>query len=240
MSTALIPLDKNNKYEKIVAQIKEKVFSGEFKPGDRLPAEREMADLLNVSKLIVREAYRALQLFGMIDIRRGNKGGAFICAPSSQSIIESISELLRFQGVRIEEWTEARLLLEVDIAELVVKRATLNDLERLEQIIAEAENKSQYEKVVHKENIQFHLNLAEVARNRILFTSYRSMMDILLNSYLALNFGVDHFEVAQSHRHLLEILKKGEKDPFIMAIETHVLAAGKNLLKIASRSPLFA
>ena len=239
MSTQFAPFEKNNKYEKIVAQLKEKVFSGEFKHGDRLPSERDMADTLNVSRLAVREAYRSLQLFGMIDIRRGNQGGAFICQPSSQSIIQSISELLRFQGVKIEEWTEARLLLEIDIAELAVKRVTENDFEKLEKIIAVAESKSHHEKIAHTENIQFHLSLAEVARNKILFTSYRSMMDLLLNSYLALNFGVDHLKVAGSHRHLLDILRQGEKDLFISEIEKHVLASVKNLLKIAGRSPLF-
>jgi GntR family transcriptional regulator, transcriptional repressor for pyruvate dehydrogenase complex len=240
MSTKLVPFEKNNKYERIVAQLKEKVFSGEFRYGDRLPSEREMAETLNVSRLAVREAYKALQLFGMIEIRRGKQGGAFICSPSNQSIVQSISTLLRFQGVKIEEWTEARLLLEIDLAELAIQRANQNDCKRLEKIIADAEQKSQYEEVVHIENIQFHLSLAEVARNKILFTSYRSMMDLLLNSYLALDFKVDHFNVAQSHRHLLELLKGGAKGPFIEAIEAHVLAAGKNLLKISGKSLLFS
>lgn len=240
MSTQFEPIAENKKFEKIVTLLKQKVLAGEFHPGDRLPSERELSDALRVSRLAVREAYRTLQMFGIIEIRRGHQGGAFICAPSSQSIIQSVSDLFRFQGISIEEWTEARLIFETDIARLAIKRAKAEDLVRLEQVIEMTEQLAQTGKLVHSELIRFHLCLGEVAGNKILYTSYRSMMDLLLSSFLALDVKADHYDnVAQEHRHILGALKRGDEEDFIELVEEHVKRAGKNLLNIAAKSPLF-
>lgn len=240
MSTQFEPLKENKKFEKIVTLIKQKVLAGEFRTGDRLPAERELSDALRVSRLAVREAYRTLQMFGIIDIRRGQQGGAFICDPSSGSIVQSISDLFRFQGISIEEWTEARLIFETDLARLAFKRAQAHDFDRLEQVIEMTEEQAQAGKLVHSELIRFHLCIGEVAGNKILYTSYRSMMDLLLSSFLALGVEADHYkDVGQEHRRILDALKKGDEEDFIRLVENHVKRAGKNLIKIAEKSPLF-
>ena len=242
MSIQFEPFAKNKKFEKIVTLLKQKILAGEYRPGDRLPSERELSEALRVSRLGVREAYRALQMFGIIEIRRGHQGGAFICAPSNQSIVESISDLFRFQGISVEEWTEARLIFETDIASLAIKRAKDEDFRRLEQVIEMAETLSQAGKLVHKELIHFHLCMAEAARNKILYTSYRSLMDLLLSSFLAMDVKSEHYQnhnVDQEHRLILNALKKGERDPFLKLVEDHVKRAGENLIKISEKSPLF-
>lgn len=240
MSTRFEPIEENKKFEKIVTLIKEKILAGEFRQGDRLPTERELSDALRVSRLAVREAYRALQMFGIIEIRRGHQGGAFICSPSNQSIVQSISDLFRFQGIGIEEWTEARLIFETDIARLVIKRAKREDFDRLEKVIEMTEQMALEGKLVHSELIRFHLVLAEVARNQILYTSYSSMMDLLESSFLALGVSAEHYDsVSQEHRKILAALRDGDSEVFIQMVEQHVKRAGTNLLNIAEKSPLF-
>lgn len=240
MSTQFAPFEENKKFEKIITLLKQKVLAGEYHPGDRLPSERDLSNALRVSRLAVREAYRALQMFGIIEIRRGHQGGAFICAPSSRSIVQSISDLFRFQGISIEEWTEARLIFETDIARLVIKRAKTEDVVRLEQVIDMTEQMSRTGALVHSELIRFHLCLAEVAGNKILYTAYRSMMDLLLSSFLALNVKADHYhDVAREHRRILDALRRRDSDEFIDLATQHVKRAGKNLIRIAEKSPLF-
>ncbi len=240
MSTQFAPLKDKRTYEKIIDLLKQKVFGGEFRPGDRLPTEREMADTMKVSRLAVREAYRALQMFGMLETRRGQQGGAFICAPRSQSIVQSISDLFRFQGITLEEWNEARLIFEIDIARLAIARAGRADFERLKQIIAAAQQQAESGELAHREHIGFHLCLAQIARNPILLTSYHSMMDLLLNSLIAFGVGSEHYRnVAASHRKILAVMKKGDVDSFLAIIEEHVREAGDNLLLLAKRFPLF-
>ena len=240
MSIQFQPLNEKKNFEKIVDMLKQKVFSGEFCPGDRLPAEREMAKSLRVSRLSVREAYRALQLFGMVEIRRGNEGGAFIRGPSRRSIIQSVSDLFRFQGITLEEWNEARLLLELDIARLSVERADDGDFSRLEGMIEEANQQIRAGFPAHEENIRFHLCFAETARNPILFTAYSSMMDLLLNSLMASGASVEHSRNAPAaHARIIASLKEGNVDRLSLVIKEHVHGAGERLMVIVRKSPLF-
>jgi GntR family transcriptional repressor for pyruvate dehydrogenase complex len=234
------PLNEKKNFEKIVDVLKEKIFSGEFHPGDRLPVERDLAEALKVSRLSVREAYRALELFGMVEIRRGNEGGAFIRTPSSSSIIQSVSDLFRFQGLTLEQWTEARLLLELDISRLAIKHANARDCACLEALIDAAYEKIDAGLPAHDEHIHFHTAFAEMARNPILFTAYNSMMDLLLNSLKVSHAPLEHAKAAaEIHRRIVEALKNGDINRLSRIIKEHVKTAGKRLLFIAEASPLF-
>jgi GntR family transcriptional regulator, transcriptional repressor for pyruvate dehydrogenase complex len=234
------PLNEKKNFERIVDLLKEKVFLGEFQPNDRLPAERELADALKVSRLSVREAYRALELFGMVEIRRGNEGGAFIRAPSRRSIIQSVSDLLRFQGITMEEWSEARLLLELDIGRLALGRAKEEDYARLELLVEEANRKIEAGTPAHEDHIHFHLMFAELAGNRILFTAYNSMMDLLLNNLILVSANLEHARNATMvHHRIIEALKGGDFDRLSSVIEDHVQGAGERLKPLVEESILF-
>ncbi len=239
--TQFRPLNEKRNFEKIVDLLKEKVFSGEFGPGHRLPPERELADALKVSRLSVREAYRALEMFGMLEIKRGNEGGAFIRGPSRRSIIQSVSDLFRFQGITLEEWNEARLLLELDIARLAVKRTEARECAHLEGLIRKAYEKIDSGIPAHQEHIDFHLAFAELAHNPILYTAYNSMMDLLLNNLIGLKVTLEHSRTATlAHVSIVDALKRGDFDRLCKVIEEHVREAGKRLAPITKGSPLFA
>lgn len=234
------PLNEKKNFERIVDVLKEKIFSGEFHPGDRLPVERDLAEALKVSRLSVREAYRALELFGMVEIRRGNEGGAFIRTPSSSSIIQSVSDLFRFQGLTLEQWTESRLLLELDISRLAIKRADKKDCVHLDGLIEAAYERINAGLPAHEEHIHFHTAFAEIARNPILFTAYNSMMDLLLNSLRVSHAPLEHAKAAaEIHRRIVEALKSGDLSRLSLVIEEHVSTAGKRLLTITEDTPLF-
>jgi GntR family transcriptional regulator, transcriptional repressor for pyruvate dehydrogenase complex len=240
-STQFQPLNEKRNFEKIVDLLKEKVFSGEFGPGHRLPTERELAEALKVSRLSVREAYRALEMFGMLEIRRGNEGGAFIRAPSRHSIIQSVSDLFRFQGITLGEWNEARLLLELDIARLAIKRGDVRDYKHLEDLIGKAYEKIDRGIPAHEEHIDFHLAFAELAHNPILYTAYNSMMDLLLNNLISLKVTLEHSRKATlAHVAIVDALKTGKFDRLSRVIGEHVQEAGERLAPITEDSPLFA
>ena len=240
MSTQFQPINEKRIFEKIVGMLKQKVFSGEFRPGDRLPAERELANSLRVSRLSVREAYRALELFGMLEIRRGNGGGAFICVPHRKTIFESISDFFRLQGISLEEWVEARLLLELDIAKLAINRADDRDYERLEGWVKKAFHQIEAGIPAHQENVRFHLCLAEVAGNPILLTVYGSLMDLELDTLKALSADLEQSrDVAMDHAKIINTLKSRNTDRLSKVIEEHVRGSAQRLITISKRSPLF-
>src|SRR5271157_855002 len=107
-----IPLGTKRAFEDISDQIRELIYSGVFKPGDKLPPERELAIQFNAGRMVVREAFRTLEQSGLIYIKQGSFGGAFIKKMDSSPIENSISDMIKIGNITMENLTEARIKIE--------------------------------------------------------------------------------------------------------------------------------
>lgn len=122
----------------IVEQIRSLIRDGRLAPGDRLPSERELAEQFGVSRVTVRDALRALEATGLVDIRVGANGGAFLRAPSSSVAGQGMVDMLLMSALSPEEVAEARLMLELNTVLLAVRRATQHDIAELRSICERA------------------------------------------------------------------------------------------------------
>jgi DNA-binding FadR family transcriptional regulator len=109
MFTAVSP---NRMSEAIVDQIKTLIRTNRLRPGDRLPSERELCERMGVSRVTVREALRILEAGGLVEIRVGARGGAFVTTPSSERLGAGLADLITLAPVTAVEVTEARLVVE--------------------------------------------------------------------------------------------------------------------------------
>src|SRR5512140_3460708 len=109
--------------EVIAGRIKKQITDGRLTVGHKLPAEREMARQYKTSRVSVREAYRSLEEMGLLSIRRGAEGGAFIVEFDHEPVRRSLSFVLRLGKTTDQELAEARMLLEPPIARLAALRA---------------------------------------------------------------------------------------------------------------------
>ena len=166
-------------FEVIVRMLKDRIFSGEFRPGDRLPAERELADELQVSRQAVREAYRALELVGLVRIRKGQQGGAFITERDRQTVTETLGDLIRLRRVDMSHLTEARSILEKDVAELAIRRINADEIAQLEACVASAIDQSNRGITATAENLRFHRLLGDFSGNPVLAMMLASTLDLL-------------------------------------------------------------
>ena len=123
----------------IVQQVKGAIREGQLKPGDRLPPERELTERFGASRVTVRDALRILEANGLIEIRVGARGGAFVTAPAPDRVGEGIANMLMMASVTAEEVTEARLIFELGLVPAVCERRTDEDIEALEEICDHAE-----------------------------------------------------------------------------------------------------
>ncbi len=123
----------------IVEQIRGLIRGGRLKPGDRLPSERELGERFGVSRVGLREAMRVLEGNGLITIRVGSRGGAFVTAPTSSHIGEGIVDLLTLSVLRADEVTEARRIFEMGYVPLVCERADEDDISDLLEICERAD-----------------------------------------------------------------------------------------------------
>lgn len=150
----------------IVQQIQDAIRSGQLAPGNRLPAERELAERFGVSRVTVRDALRSLEVLGLVQIRVGAAGGAFVTSPSTGTVSEALTNLMLLSSLTLEEVAEIRLLFELGSVALATARASDDDVANLKQQMRDARaalEKGSYEREM---SLHFHLHIAEIARNK--------------------------------------------------------------------------
>ena len=136
--STLQPLKRKRLSEEISEQLKGSIFAGEFTPGDKLPYEGELSEIFGVGRPVVREALRFLENSGLIQVKPGAGGGAFVKKIGSSTLSNAFEGIVKLDHVSMEELTEARLTVEMAILPLIFERIQPLDLETLEQNIEEA------------------------------------------------------------------------------------------------------
>ncbi len=151
--------------EIIVDQIRLLMRQGQLKPGDRLPPERDLCERFGVSRVTVREALRMLESSGLVEIRVGARGGAFVTAPSSDRVGEGLADLLTLSVISASDVTEVRMILEAGIVPLVCERATEEDLLELEAICQRSESALAAGDYSMDMSLEFHIRVAQATHN---------------------------------------------------------------------------
>src|ERR1700748_1242388 len=133
------PIRTRRAFEEICERIREQLALGVLKPGDKLPAERELAQQLGVSRNVLREALRSLEMAGIVKLQKGVKGGAFVREGDTGRMNVVMRDMLSLGTISVRELSEAR----IDVLDLVVRLACANarqpDFEALEANIERTE-----------------------------------------------------------------------------------------------------
>jgi DNA-binding FadR family transcriptional regulator len=162
---------QNRIFQDIVEQIQEAILSGQYQPGDVLPPERELRETFQTSRGTLREALRVLEQKGLIEIRLGVNGGAFVKGSISEPITESLGLMLRYRKISLVHLNEFR----EDVEGLVTAKAALRaedaDTQKLEALLAEAteimaKGKQGWLEFLEIDK-QFHQEVARISRNPI-------------------------------------------------------------------------
>ena len=169
--------------EVIVDQVRMLIRQGDLAAGDRLPAERELCERFGVSRVTVREALRVLEANGLVDIRVGARGGAFVTAPSSRMVGEGIADLISLSSLSAVEVTETRIVFELGLVPLVCERATEEDIAALYAICdrstAALETADEYPLALSAE---WHTRFARSTHNRAIALLAESLHDPIIRS----------------------------------------------------------
>ena len=209
--------------ETIARKIKGQISAHQLRPGEKLPAEREMAQRCKTSRVSVREAYRSLEEMGLLTIRRGAEGGAFVADVDHGPIRRSLSLMLHLGKTTHEEITEARLLIEPPIAQLAARRARPEDLERLLDVVRRQETALDRRGDFSPFDLQFHRSVAECARNLPLKVLMDSLSDLTVEvvAGLDLSIGVQH-KVCEHHRRIADAIQQRDEDAAFKLMLHHV------------------
>lgn len=168
--------------ESIAQRIRKAIHDGRLVPGEKLPAERELAEQLKTSRVSVREAYRSLEEFGLIRVKRGAQGGAFIAELDHAPVSRSLALMLRLGKTTHAELTEARLLLEPPVARLAALRAQPEDVARLRELVQRQDAAVHGGKDARRYDLEFHRLVAHCANNLPLMLMMNSMADLVVEA----------------------------------------------------------
>ena len=168
-------------FQDVVEQVQEAILQGKLKASSKLPPERKLQDIFKASRGTIREALRVLEQKGLITIKTGVSGGAFVKVVSTQQMSESLDLLIRFQRVSLRDLAEFREGVEGIVAALAVERATEQDILHLKELLEEAgryldAGTSGWDDFIRVDN-RFHLALADMARNPVYKSVIRTIYD---------------------------------------------------------------
>jgi GntR family transcriptional regulator, transcriptional repressor for pyruvate dehydrogenase complex len=119
----------------IVAQIEEAIVDGTYRAGDKLPSLSKLHDILGASQGTLREAFRILAQKGLIEVKLGSKGGAYVKESNSEPVADGLALLIRQGKISYEDLAEFRKVVEAGLIRLVIQRATGKDLRQLKSLL---------------------------------------------------------------------------------------------------------
>lgn len=163
--------------EEIVERLRDAIFEERLKPGQKLPAERELAKSLGVSRVSLREALNTLQAMGLLEIQQGNR--TFVRPLTTLSIYDPLVSFTKKSTQNMLQVLEVRKHVEAGITALAAEKATEEELERLKEIVGEMEADLKNRRLGAKTDLDFHTTLAEAAHNYPFQHLMKTIYDLL-------------------------------------------------------------
>jgi GntR family transcriptional repressor for pyruvate dehydrogenase complex len=226
-------------FEVILARLEEGMASGELRPGDRLPAERELAQRFQVSRTSVREALRVLETLGVIGIRRGAENGAVLMREPENAFAAVLRLLVGLQHVALPEIMELRVMVEVWAARMVASQRDPGTLAQLEGLLLEMSSDTIDQHAFHDLDATFHVSIVRSAKNRLVNlieasvdSAFRQIItDVAL---VAWDWGTTKPLLIQQHQAIFDAMATGDADRAANLVSAHVRYWGERVIGVSS------
>lgn len=183
ISKLLSPPKKAKLHESIVSQLKGLIHSRKLAIDDKLPSERELAGLFRVSRVVVRESIQSLEQAGLIEIRTGPAGGAFVVRNLHKPLVRAASDMIHSGELTLRHFHEARKAVECAIVRLAVEKAKPADLEKLRELNQRLLTEIDDRERLRVNNSAFHLAIGQIAGNPLLHLMLQSILELLDAAY---------------------------------------------------------
>lgn len=220
-------------YTNIVDDLEKKIKKGDLADGEKLSSERAMAEEYNVSRNVVREAFKVMSEKGLVQIYSGK--GAYVSIPKENVLTTKLQEAISISKSNLYEILEVRAVLEEAVARKAVERATKENIRNLEEIYSKMESAIGDTVKFAEEDINFHIELAKCTGNSALVLLINTFNNISDKKLYKLNsLQIDRVLKAQrEHKAMIESIKDRDENRILMTVNSHIncLAAQMKFLK---------
>ncbi len=222
-------------HEQIVSQVRELISAGRLNSGDRLPPERELAEIFNVSRHSVREAIRVMEHQGLVQSRPGS--GTFVVVGDATGLVDILAMAIHQEKDKLSEIFELRRLLEPQIAGLAAENASAQDLVQLEQVYQSHLNHLDDQIAAGHGDHAFHLALAAASGNSILIKVVDLLGDLLSQSRAEYSQSVRRRQLsAEGHEEIFRAVAAHDAQMAITAMTRHLMMIEEVVLQKENRT----
>lgn len=239
------PVRAERLFEKVCEQIRRKLGSGELRPGDRLPPEREFAIELGVGRAAVREAFKTLQVSGLLELRMGVKGGAYIREGTVDVLTRSLADLVTVGRISMRSLAEARSEIHGLVVRRACERATEEDFAALDENLRQIDEFAATGDLKRRSDaaIEFFRLVARATRNEVLEILVDSLAHLIRITVLDRSPPAYRPELVPVRRRIVAALRArdvkratAEMDRYLEVVHASVLASGSPPAHAAGRT----
>jgi DNA-binding FadR family transcriptional regulator len=218
------PIETSRASSAITEQIRTAIVTGRLREGERLAPERELAEQFGVSRVTVRDALRALEAMGLIKVRVGARGGAFVTVPTGSIVAQTMSDMMMMAAISPDDIAEARLIVELGTVTLACLRATEEDLARLRELCERGRAELAAGTYTRELSWDFHALLASSAHNTAvegLTQSFRSSLS--MHPFRAREGAKAHAKSVDEHLRIVDALERRDAAAAREEMAAHLL-----------------
>lgn len=235
----LSPMEVPKASDVLANELRERILSGEYPEGTPLPPERELVVQTRMSRTTVREALRVLEAQGLVHIKAGRAGGAFVQQPGEESVATTLDMLIRGRQIRLAAVHETREAIEPSCARLAALHRTPGDLRRLEAANEAIAASGSLEGFLQA-NVDWHVGVAMAGHNEILTGIMMALSRAIYT--VTHNEGFVNDEVrdiaARAHRSVTRAIKDKDPDAAVRRMRRHVHAYAVAALAVDDRTAI--
>ncbi|MGD9043218.1 MAG: FadR/GntR family transcriptional regulator [Desulfobacterales bacterium] len=225
------PLQKKRFSDQIADLIQKKILEDSLEVGTNLPSEKAMAEEFQVSRSVIREALRILEISGLVNIKKGPTGGIFVSNVYHAPIKRSLNNLITSGEVTVDHLYDARLLIEPHIAGQAALNAGEEDLEKFCELFKDSAAHLDDPVRLKHNNLEFHLLLARASGNPVLAVMLESVFELLAErtlSFLDLELERKFFKI---HKAIFEVFAKRQPEETSRLIREDIMDVMETLKK---------
>jgi GntR family transcriptional repressor for pyruvate dehydrogenase complex len=215
---------------------------GELKPKDKLPPENELTGIFGVSRVTVREAIRSLEQLGVVEIRQGIFGGAYIKEMDFDKIVEQIENSLRMINVTFRQLADVRAALEeIVLSRFLPQRITQQDIIRLQGRIQSAEEsfKARQPKKRLQDNFEFHSMLVKLSGNPMIILMHRLVVDLSVAFFENVKASASMAEETITyHKKIVKLLKQQKYGEAAKICSEHIQVVSSRIMEKSKQQSL--
>jgi len=220
----MAPIDRSGITELVVQRIKDLLERGELKAGSRLPPERELAEMLHISRPSLRTALKALSVMGIIRAKPG--AGTYIAESLPEVFTEPMHFMTLINNTSVEELFEARRIIEAGLAELAADRATDTDVQALIEEIEGMRKTINDPENYLKHDVRFHQIMARASENKLMSGVMDTIAQLLFHiRRQTISNARDLDEAIDWHKKIVEAIRKKDSKRAKDMLSGHLRAA---------------